>query len=310
MPENSATNPQQLFKQWQNGDAAAGQAMARLVTDWYYALTAVRLGDRKGREPLEKACGAFASGITGVSRSGELVDWAHELIAKELKSAGGRGEPGDFPNALTGNRSPKELLNKAREAMNPEQVELLHAAFDGARPLNSLIDLAEARGGWPIAVLDARYALKRRLRENLGVNFSVVPQEPDLDRAPMPLYESARMASEAEEEAFEKWLLTDLDLCRDVAEFATFSHALRAGAFAPIARSQEAPRPPIRAELPAANRGDSPRVEAPPGRAKEAPAAPVGPAPQEKPPMGLVIGAVVAILAVLALIFYLVFVGA
>ena len=94
-----------------------------------------------------------------------------------------------------------------------------------------LIDLAEAAGGWPLAVLDARYALKRWLRENARINFSVVPDQADLDRAPMPLYEASRMASAEEEDYFEKWLISDLYLCRDVAEFATFAHALRAGAF-------------------------------------------------------------------------------
>lgn len=289
MSENQAPNPQQLFKQWQNGDAEAGQAMASMVTDWYYAITAVRLGDRRGREPLERACAAFAAGITTVSRSGELVDWAHGVVQRELNAAGMRTEGGDFPNALTHHRSPTELLARARAALAPEQVELLHLAFDPAVSLPRLIDATEARGGWPLALLDARYALKRRLREGEGVNFSVAPAAPDLDRAPMPLYEAARMASADEERVFEHWLLSDLDLCRDVAEFATFAHALRAGAFAPQ-RAAVPVAPAVRPPGPAAP------TRPPLAEPEAVPEAPT------KPPTRLVIGAVVVFVVILAAI--------
>ena len=87
--------------------------------------------------------------------------------------------------------------------------------------------------GWPMALLDARYALKRSLRDNLQVGFSIVPIQPNLDCAPLPLYESARMATDQEEAMFEKWLITNEELCRDLAEFATFAHALRTGALEP-----------------------------------------------------------------------------
>ena len=291
MSENQAPNPQQLFKQWQNGDAEAGQAMASMVTDWYYAITAVRLGDRRGREPLERACAAFAAGITTVSRSGELVEWAHSVVQRELNAAGMRTEGGDFPNALTHQRSPTELLARARAGLSQEQVELLHLAFDPSVSLTRLIDATEARGGWPLALLDARYALKRRLREGEGVNFSVAPSNPDLDRAPMPLYEAARMASADEERVFEHWLLSDLDLCRDVAEFATFAHALRAGAFSPL-RAATPVAPALRpASAAAAVRPAPPVAEPPPEEALPT-----------KPPTRLVIGAVVVFLVVLAAI--------
>jgi hypothetical protein len=95
--------------------------------------------------------------------------------------------------------------------------------------------------GWPMALLSARYALKRILKDTLGVGFSVVPAHPNLDCAPLPLYESNRMATDEEDSLFEQWLITNEELCRDLAEFATFSHALRVGALeAP--RSIEAPR--------------------------------------------------------------------
>lgn len=252
MADASAPSPQDLFKLWQNGDTSAGQKMAQRFTDWYYAVTAVQLGEVAGRSPLERACGTFAQGITTITRSSELVDWAHGIVAREVRQAGGRGPGGDYPNALTGGRSPTELLERARGSLTSTQTELLAATFDAKVPLSDLIALSESHGGWPLSILEARYVLKRALRDGDGVNFAVVPESPDLDRAPMPLYEAARMSSGDEEAFFEKWLLTDLDLCRDVAEFAAFSHALRAGAFkvapaapaaAPEATSAPAPTP-------------------------------------------------------------------
>jgi hypothetical protein len=238
---------QDLFKRWRGGDAEAGQAMAQKFTDWYYAVSAVRLGDARGRVPLQQACTAFAQGITTVTRAGALVDWAHEIVQREVDGAGGRIDGGDFPNALTGHRSPVHLLEQVRPHLSNDHVTLLHATYAPQTSLEALTALAEEHGGWPLAVLEARYALKRALRDHARVNFSVVPDKPVLDRAPLPLYEAARMATADEDAAFEKWLISELELCRDVAEFATFAHALRSGAF-------EAPAiapPPIAAPAPA-----------------------------------------------------------
>ena len=84
----------------------------------------------------------------------------------------------------------------------------------------------------PHAILQARNALKRLLRDKAQVPFQVIPDQPNLDLAPLPLYEAGRMSSEEEQGTFEKWLLSDIELCKDVAEFAAFAHALRGGAFA------------------------------------------------------------------------------
>lgn len=293
MGEGAEPTAQQLFKQWQSGDPRAGQAMAQKFTDWFYAITAVRLGDAAGRPPLERACQTFAQGITGVARSGELVPWAHSLVLNEIESAGGRIEGGDFPNALTGNRAPSLLLRRARKLLTEPQVELLALTFDERVPLAKLEARAEALGGWPHAILDARYALKRALRKSEGVNFAVAPEAPDLDRAPLPLYEACRMASGAEEGSFEQWLLTDLDLCRDVAEFATFAHALRTGIYSEAA---EAPAP-----------SSAPKRAAPAPAPRAAPDpddSPLGPVVDERPPppralMGLVVGGVLFVLAII-----------
>lgn len=237
MAEQVEQDVRKLFKQWRGGDAQAGQAMAQRFSDWYYAITAVRLGDTAGRVPLEKACQSFAQGIVGVARSAELVDWAHSLVATELEVAGSRVKGGDFPNALTGERSPTALLAEVRPALSPDQCRLLHMAYGHGADLDALTEEAERLGGMPLALLQARYALKRALRDRAGIQLVVVPESPNLDLVPLPLYEAARMDSPEDERDFEQWLISDLELCQDVAEFATFSHALRAGAF-----GGEAPR--------------------------------------------------------------------
>lgn len=247
-----------LFKKWRGGDGEAGQTMAQKFTDWYYAVSASRLGDTQGRAPLQQACASFAQGITTVTRAPELIDWAHEIIQREVDGAGGRIGGGDFPNALTGHRSPTALLEQIRPHLEPSQVALLHATYAPDTTLSELTEMAEDSGGWPQAVLEARYAVKRALRNVARVNFAVVPDAPVLDRAPLPLYEAARLASREEDAAFEKWLVTELELCRDVAEFATFGHALRAGAFkAPAIQ----PTPPAPAPAPVSAPAAAPAVE-------------------------------------------------
>lgn len=284
---------QQLFKRWRGGDADAGTAMAQKFTDWYYAITAVRLGDQLGRDPLQRACGVFAEGIVGVMAAGDLVDWAHGIIAKELAQVGGRTQGGDFPNALTANQSPAALLREVRPSLAPEQAEVLDAAYGGRVSLDELIAVAERHSGWPDAVLDARYALKRALKTEARINFDVAPEQPDLDRVPLPLYEAARMASEHEEASFEKWLISDIELCRDVAEFATFAHALRAGAFA-------GPHPSPAPVAPAVT------MTAPPPPTEAAPPPAVAPAKQRPPAevMGLTIASVLVVLAVIVGVLY------
>jgi hypothetical protein len=252
-----------LFKKWRGGDGEAGQTMAQKFTDWYYAVSASRLGDTQGRAPLQQACAAFAQGITTVTRSADLIDWSHEIIQREVDGSGGRIGGGDFPNALTGHRSPTALLEQIRPQLEPAQVALMHATYAPDMTHSELTAMAEEHGGWPQAVLDARYATKRALRNIARVNFAVVPDTPVLDRAPLPLYEAARLASRDEDAAFEKWLVTELDLCRDVAEFATFGHALRAGAFkAPAitaAPPAAAPAPAPAPAPPAVEEYDEPR---------------------------------------------------
>jgi hypothetical protein len=296
MADEVDSSVQTLFKQWRNGDATAGQNMAQKFTDWFYAITAIRLGDQTGRAPLDRCCRAFAEGVVGVHRPEQLVDWAHSLVDREVKAAGGRIDGGDYPNALTGNRSPSSLLRQARAGLPPRQVRILSLAFSRDVDMNTLMRESEAAGGWPFAVLDARYALKRWLRDNAQVSLQVVPDQPDLDRGPLPLYEAARMASAEEERAFEMWLISDLDLCRDVAEFSTFVHALRAGAFSgpdPV-RQDSVPPPSF----------TGPRAATAPPRSAQAPEA----LPQRPPPTSAALvaigGIVLALVVIVAVLFF------
>lgn len=241
MAESADVTVQQLFKKWRSGDAEAGQSMAQRFSDWYYAIAAVNLGDRKGRQPLDRACQAFAQGIVNIQRPGDLVEWAYGLIQQEVTTAGGRISAGDVGNALTGNRPPSKLLREARRGLDPDQVQLLHLVYTGSRDTAAIDRLAESQGGMPAAALRARYTLKRLLRTNASVGFQETPLELNLDRGPLPLYEAGLLAGAEEIDAFEKWMLGEAGVCRDVAEFAAFTHALRAGMLVGDEREPEAP---------------------------------------------------------------------
>jgi hypothetical protein len=73
------------------------------------------------------------------------------------------------------------------------------------------------------------------------------------------------MTSANEEAAFERWMLTDLDLCKDLAEFAAFALALRGGALKGAARPSIAPKPRAPNPKPVLDRrAVSARLEQPP----------------------------------------------
>lgn len=241
MSDLNTVAPQQLFKQWRGGDATSGQAMAQRFSDWYYAVTACRLGDQHGRTPLQRACTRFQQGIVSVSNPADLADWAHTILSEELRMAGGRIPGGDFANQLTGGKLPSEILARARQALPASQVRLLAHAYDARYPYERVAKEAEALGGMPFAVLDARYALKRWLRTEGRVPFAEVPEKPNLDYAPLPLYEAGRMSNANEENGFEKWMLQNMPLCKDIAEFGVFALSLRNGAFA-LPVETEAPK--------------------------------------------------------------------
>lgn len=216
-----------LFRLWRSGDAQAGQAMAQRFADWYYAISVSRLGERAGREPCERACARFGEGVVGQTEFRDARKWAHGLIVSELSTRGARALDGNEPSPFTGGQKPKDVLIKCRKAM-PDEIALLEAVYRGGDP-EKIATLAAKGGGMPLGVLRARYAVKRWLRENARVPFEIVPASPNLDHAPLPLYESGRMSSNAEEATFEQWMLDHLELCRDIAEFAQFAIALRGG---------------------------------------------------------------------------------
>lgn len=219
----------ELFRSWRSGDAEAGGVMAQRFADWYYAIATSRLGEQDGSAPRQAASTRFGEGVVQVTESRALIGWAHEIIKDELAKAGmARATDGDWPNAYTGGQSPKSLLVSAKTELASE-VRLLELVYGGTTTGDEVESLAAPLGGLPIATLKARYLVKRWLRDNARVPFDVAPESPVLDRAPMPLYESGRMQSAREEEQFEQWMITDIDLCKDIAEFAHFAIALRGG---------------------------------------------------------------------------------
>jgi hypothetical protein len=244
MSETRSTK--QLFQEWRQGDAEAGQAMAQRFADWYYAIATSRLGETSGKEPCEKACASFGAGVANITDPRELVGWAHALITAELKPLGERVNNLDEPNAYTRNRNPKALLVKAREAL-PKELELLEACYGHTKTEEEVDALAKPMGGNPLGILRARYAVKRHLRDEVKIPFEVAPDEPVLDRAPLPLYESGTMATPDELVNFEHWMLSDIDLCKDIAEFAHFAIALRSG----LPTGSEAKKAAAKADTPA-----------------------------------------------------------
>ncbi len=232
MSDIAGQTTQQLFNKWRSGDAQAGQVMAQRFSDWYYAISASRLGDRNCRTALQRACQRFAQGVASLTDAKQLPTWAHGIITEEIQAAGGRTGGGDHPNALTGQRNPTDLLHQVAPHLSHQQLRLLALSFEPTAPLHEVKSAADASGGYPLAVLKARYVLKRALVSECGVAFTEVPDKANLDWGPLPLYEGGRMTEGKEENAFEIWMLSDLRLCKDIAEFAAFALALRGGAYA------------------------------------------------------------------------------
>jgi hypothetical protein len=287
MADPAALSSHQLYKQWRGGDAEAGKAMAQRFSDWYYAITTARLGDENARGPLERACATFQQGIVNVTKSSQLVDWAHDIVAKEVDAAGRRNTGGDFPNALTKNQSPTTLIRTAAAKLDAAQIELLQKAYSVSANAETIANLAAKSGGFPGAVWRARHALRQALQSEAGIAFTTNPNPENMDWAPLPLYEAGKLASPAEERAFERWMLQDPAVCREIAEFASFAHALRAGA--------------LQGKQPSARTGPkslTPGMAPPPTRTPKAPVA---------PPSGFT-GKQVAVIGAIAFVAVLVFV--
>ena len=296
MTETNTSQPTvlQLFRKWRGGDVQAGQEMAQKFSDWYYAISTIRIPDQN-REPMENACQAFAQGIVSVTRPRALVDWAHDLLERELQAVG-RGldsvesTGSDHPNAMTRNRSPTTLIHNVAGDLDPTFRRILALAYDPSIPLATVDAIADELGGTPFVMLKARYALKGLLMRTQDIPFAVVPDDMDMDRTPISLYEAQRLASGNETAELEKWLLSDIDLCKDVAEFSAFVHALRGGALAEWAKHDDIPAAPsvstdVATEEPIIEQ-DAPEVteaEAPPvSTAETAPTA--EPPPKAEPP--------------------------
>jgi hypothetical protein len=215
MQATESRTTKQLFRQWRSGDAESGQVMAQRFADWYYAICTGALGETDGAGPCREACQRFGAGIVSVSDPNQLVPWAHQVVAEEMDKVGPPATDGNVASAYTADQLPKDLLVEARDTLGAE-VDALENSYRGE---DANVD--------PIGVLSARYALKRWLREH-GLPFSVTPDDPDLDRAPLPAYEANQLDDHARRR-FEYWMLSSPDVCQDIAEWAPFAIALRGG---------------------------------------------------------------------------------
>jgi hypothetical protein len=271
MPKATHSSPETLYHHWRKGDASAGQALAQRFTDWYFAIAATRLGEEAGDVPFRAACKKFSKGVASVDDARRLLGWAHGIAVKQIHAttATGRVGDGDLSNNFSRKASPKQILLKARAAL-PHEMHLLENAYLGRK----VTDLQQ--------VLNARYEVKSWLRTHLDLPFKVLPNKPDPDCAPMVLYEAGRLANEAEDTTFELYMLADVEVCQDVAEFAHFAIALRGGLPGEIpaaGRVRQAAAQPAAAEpapLPAAaKRADAAPPPAPPATQPSMPIRPV-----------------------------------
>lgn len=258
---SSATqSTETLFHSWRKGDPAAGQAMAQRFTDWYFAIATCRLGEEVGDAAFREACNAFSRGVGRVADARRLLGWAHGIVRDQIATGGGRRlTDGDLASAWTRKQPPKQLLLHARQAI-PDEMAVLEIGYRDGRATD------------PQRLLGARYALKRWLKERFEIPFRVVPTTPDPDRAPLAFYEAGRLADEQEETYFELYMLTDMEVCQDVAEFAHYAIALRGGLPGEIPKGR-----PASATQELAEAKTVPVVPAPSG-------APSSPAPAAGPP--------------------------
>lgn len=227
MSETENTKVTELFKQWRSGHLEAGQTLAQRVSDWFYAICSSRYGDELGLPVFQSASRKFGEGIVNVAHSTDLIPWAHGLLCSEIQKNGLNPTSANVASPYSGGHPPIDLLYAAKTAL-PSEVELLNAFFT-RKPDDEIEELAIHLGGMPGALLHARYTVKQWLKTEYQLPFGITPEKPNIDLFPLPMYEADRMASEGEVSGFEKWMLDNRDLCQDVAEFAPFSSALRAG---------------------------------------------------------------------------------
>jgi hypothetical protein len=226
----SVEQPLSLFNRWKSGDAEAGQEMAQRFSDWYFAVAATRHGEQKSRQGLERACQLFAQGIGSIDNGQDLEAWAHGLLDGELAGLEATERGSDEASRLTGNRLPSRLLRRCIAEAECPGLPLLAMTWNHEIPLSQLIVHAEGAGGYPLAILKARYELKAWLGNQEDVPFSEVSAESNLDYLPLPLYEAGRLPP-SEAQQFERWLLQDPSLRQDAMEFSNFSMAMHTGVF-------------------------------------------------------------------------------
>ena len=225
MSSNSDPNVAALFKKWRSGNAESGTQLAQRISDWFYAICSSRYGEEHGYAVFQTASRKFGEGVVNVAHSEDLVPWAHSVLCTEIIRAGVKPGAANVASGYSGGHPPVDLLAAAKTAL-PVEVEILRRFFNG-EDVAAMGELVDPLGGVPSALLHARYSVKRWLKNEYSLPFDVTPEQPNMDLFPLSMYESNRMKDEAEVSRFEKWMLDNNSLCRDVAEFAPFAAALR-----------------------------------------------------------------------------------
>jgi hypothetical protein len=234
--DGHVTPPEELLARWRAGDAAAGARLAERSTRWYRAVCLARLGPGVGREAFQRACGRFQQGVSGVLPP-QFAAWSHGIVAEEVAREGARlrtftsGEPAGAARA--------EVLRGAARGLSPEDVRLLHVAYAGTDP-RDLERAAAHRGGLPLALSEARDALKAALSRAGAGAFALAGVLPD--HAPLGYFEAGRTSAE-EDSVIEGWLLQDEGACLDLVDMAPWALALRSGALETLLAAPRAPEP-------------------------------------------------------------------
>lgn len=211
-----------LFVDWRKKqDNQIGQNMASRFERWFESVTVANCGINKQQSQLlRQVCTNFSAQLQNIRSDNDLVPTAYSILQKELQqySASKIFE-------MKEDISINEILQQVwGNLQSKEQSLLLQVYAKHQRPLPDQL----------YALLEARYKLKNLIfqRYFAGDHTWVLPETPNRDLLPMPLYEANILQNKPENQYFECWLINAPLVCLDIQEFAPFAHALFNGAIA------------------------------------------------------------------------------
>ena len=206
---------EKLFINWYNNeDPEAASKMVYRFELWFDSLSLFYLGENSQKQQIyKKICQTFSSNIKQIRKPKELVPFAHDILHKTLPKEILTEK--DYTSSMLNERSAGDLIKEVWGNLSPSEQSILLQNYQSSEPVSNLYKL-----------LSARASLKRLLQQ-VGINFMILEQNPDPDLIPLPLFEAGKLKSKDEERYFEYWLLNVESVCRDIAEFAPFTQALK-----------------------------------------------------------------------------------